>query len=120
MALPHARNVHLAVIVFLGEVVALVENHLRGVVVQVDDGGALQQARDTRRVGLGLGGGADRDQQKEEFQVDSVARRQTAKLTPCGSSSTAISSPSGSTVGGIIPRAPPLPIGRRKSFKLTV
>ena len=37
-----------------GQVVAFVGDQLRGVGVQIDQDGALQQALDTRRVGLGL------------------------------------------------------------------
>jgi len=41
--------------VLLGEVIPLVEKHLRGIVVQIDDDRTLDQACDARRVHRGLG-----------------------------------------------------------------
>ena len=63
----HARDVHLAVIVLFAEVVAFIDDHLRGVVVQIDHHGALQQAIHAGGVDLGLGGRRkSQKQQKSE------------------------------------------------------
>ena len=54
VARAHPRNIHLAVVVLFAEVVAFIDDHLRGVVVQIDHHGALQQAIHAGGVHLGL------------------------------------------------------------------
>ena len=67
----HARDVDLPEVVLLRQIVALVEDHLGGVVVQVDDHRPLEQAGDTRGIDLGLAECGERDrQQKSELEHD--------------------------------------------------
>jgi hypothetical protein len=54
MAPTHAREIDLAVVVLLGEVVVFVEDHLAGVVMQIQHDGALQQACDAAGIDLRL------------------------------------------------------------------
>ena len=69
---PHARNIHLAVIVLFAEVVAFIDDHLGRVVVQVDHYGALQQAIDARGIDPRLGGCRKSQKQKQSKPVHEV------------------------------------------------
>jgi hypothetical protein len=66
MAGAHAGDIDLPEVMLLGEVVPLVENHLGGVVMQVDNHGALEQARDACRIGARLGQGSEGHRHQED------------------------------------------------------
>ena len=73
MAGAHAGDIDLPEVVLLGQVVALVDDHLGGVVMQVDEHRALQQARHSRGIHFRLGEYGTRYRQKES-ELDHDAR----------------------------------------------
>ena len=72
-----ARDIHLAVVMLLAEVVVLIHHHLRGVAVQVDNHDPLEQPLDPAGLDLGLSGGRGREQQENP---DSLCHNGEAQL----------------------------------------